>query len=148
MTLLPEAFGFAARLERTEIYGLSSAAGTPTQQLRRLLAELLDPKRDPVSLLWLDAWQASRRRPALLGEVIMQMDADALELSLLIQAGVSAGQFASADASASAVRIMALIDGHSVQAAARSRLDSAVVAAFAARVAERELGLPQLTLSA
>jgi len=145
--LVAAAFGFASQLERSEIYGLATSAGTPLDHLRRLLAELLDTRRDPVSLLWLDAWQASRRRPALLREVIAQMDADAAELSRLIEAGVAAGEFASGDPSASAVRIMALIDGHSVQAAARSRRDSRIVAAFAVRAAETELGLPPLALS-
>jgi AcrR family transcriptional regulator len=145
--LVAAAFGFATQLERAEIYRLASLAGGPLEQLRRLLSELLDPKRDAVSLLWLDAWQASRRRPALLEEVGTQMDADALALSELIEAGVSAGEFVSRDPSASAVRIMALVDGYGVQAAARSRLDSGIVAEFALRATETELGLKALSLS-
>jgi hypothetical protein len=75
------------------------------------------------------------------------MDEDALELSRLIESGIAAGEFRSDDASASAARIMALIDGHSVQAAARSRRDSGIVADFAVRAVESELGLPRLSLA-
>ena len=145
--LVAAAFGFATQLERAEIYRLASLAGSPLEQLRRLLGELLDAKRDAVSLLWLDAWQASRRRPALLVEVGNQMDADALALSGLIEAGVTAREFVSTDPSASAVRVMALVDGYGVQAAARSRRDSSIVAEFALRVTETELGLKALALS-
>jgi AcrR family transcriptional regulator len=145
--LVAAAFGFATQLERAEIYRLASLAGSPLEQLRRLLGELLDPKRDAVSLLWLDAWQASRRRPALLAEVGNQMDADALALSGLIEAGVAARQFVSPDPSESAVRIMALVDGYGVQAAARSRLDSSIVAEFALRATETELGITPLALT-
>jgi AcrR family transcriptional regulator len=145
--LVAEAFGFATQLERADIYRLASLAGSPLQQLRQLLRELLDAERDAVSLLWLDAWQASRRRPALLAEVTVQMDADAQALTNLIEAGVAAGELFSSDPSASAVRVMALIDGYSVQAAARSRLDSSIVATFAVRATESELGLEPLALS-
>jgi hypothetical protein len=115
--------------------------------MRRLLGELLNPKRDAVSLLWLDAWQASRRRPALLAEVSVQMDADARELAALVSEGVAGGEFRSPDPNASAVRIMALVDGYGVQAAARTRLDSGIVAEFAVRATETELGLAPSTLS-
>jgi AcrR family transcriptional regulator len=145
--LVAIAFGFAAQHERSEIYELASREASATAQMRRLLAELLDPDRDAVSLLWLDAWQASRKRPALLHEVVTQMDADAFEMARLIEGGVASGEFAVDDATATAVRIMALVDGHSVQAAARSRMDSSVVAAFVLRASETELGLAPATLS-
>jgi hypothetical protein len=94
-----------------------------------------------VSLLWLDAWQASRRRPALLKEVVVQMNADSAELSRLIQAGVEAGEFLVDDATSTATRIMALVDGLSIRAAIRSRIDYDVVAALVLRTTETELGL-------
>jgi AcrR family transcriptional regulator len=144
--LVAAAFGFASRLERSEIYADAGSAGSPLERLRRVLADLLNPQRDAVSLLWLDAWQASRRRPALLSEVIVQMDEDAAELSRLVAAGVAAGEFASDDPYVSAVRIMALVDGYGVQAAARSRSDSSIVATFARRATESELGLPPSVL--
>ena len=145
--LVAVAFGFAAQRERAEIYALAAHAGSPVAQVKHLLGELLDLERDAVSLLWLDAWQASRRRPALLAEVLVQMDADASHLARLIDAGVAAGEFSVDDAASVAVRIMALVDGHSVQAAARSREDSRIVSAFAIRASETELGLPSGALA-
>jgi hypothetical protein len=44
--------------------------------MRRLLNAWLYQDRDPVNLLWLDAWQVSRQRPALMAEVGRQMNAD------------------------------------------------------------------------
>lgn len=140
--LVAAAFGFAVRRERSEIYELAAKQDGPVAQLRCILAEWLDPDRDEVSLLWLDAWQASRRRPALLDEVVAEMDTDALELSRLIQSGVDSGDFVVDEAASAALRIMALVDGHSVQEAVRTRKDSRVVAAFAVRASETELGLP------
>src|SRR5580693_297569 len=67
--LVAAAFAHAATQEREDLFGRAGAAGLPRDQMRRLLAAWLHEDRDPVSLLWLDAWQASRRRPALKDEV-------------------------------------------------------------------------------
>jgi AcrR family transcriptional regulator len=139
--LVAASFGYATQAERAEIYGVAFVAARPLDQMRRLVGELLDPTRDAVSLLWLDAWQASRRRPALLKEVVVQMNADSAELSRLIQAGVEAGEFRVDDATSTATRIMALVDGLSIRAAIRSRIDYDVVAALVLRTTETELGL-------
>ena len=61
--------------------------------MRRLLSAWLHADRDPVSLLWLDAWQASRRRPALKDEVARQMATDLDRLSALVIAGIAVGDF-------------------------------------------------------
>lgn len=139
--LVAASFGYAANAERAEIYGAAYLAARPRDQLRRLITELVDPVRDAVSLLWLDAWQASRRRPALLVEVVAQMESDATELTALIQSGVDANEFHVDDAGSAATRIMALIDGLSVQAATRSRIDYSVVSQLVIRTTETELGL-------
>ena len=143
--LIAEAFGYAATSERTELYARASVAFTPLQQLVRLISELLDIERDAISLLWLDAWQASRRRPALLREVVLQMKADVTALAAVIQTGVSVGNFSTIDPFASATRIMALIDGLSVQAATRSFIDYEEVSMLVLRNVERELSLPERT---
>jgi AcrR family transcriptional regulator len=139
--LVAASFGFAAEAERAQIYGAAWLARRPQDQLRRLLAELLDPARDAVSLLWLDAWQGSRRRPALLREVVAQMEADAGELARMIQGGVDASEFHVEDAREAALGIMALIDGLSVQAATRTQIDYASVSRLVIRTTEAELGL-------
>jgi AcrR family transcriptional regulator len=140
--LVAAAFAHAAASEREKLFGDAAAAGRPVDQLRQLLSCWLDPDRDPVSLLWLDAWQASRRRPALMDEVTRQMTADSDRLSALIRSGTGAGDWAARDPAGTATQILSLIDGHSVQAATRRTLDYAVVAAMVVTVSEGLLGLP------
>jgi AcrR family transcriptional regulator len=140
--LVAAAFAHAAASEREKLFGDATAAGRPVDQLRRLLSCWLDPDRDPVSLLWLDAWQASRRRPALMDEVTRQMAADSGRLAALIRTGTEAGDWAAADPGSTATQILSLVDGHSVQAATRRALDYTVVAAMVLTVTESLLGLP------
>ncbi|MCU1529517.1 MAG: hypothetical protein JWP75_3280 [Frondihabitans sp.] len=139
--LVAASFSYAAEAEREEIFAAALAGDTPRDWMRRLLAELLDPARDPVSLLWLDAWQASRKRPALLREVLGQMEAYTVRLTDLVQAGVDKSVFHVDDSSATALRIMSLVDGLSVQAASRSEIDYRTVSEFVVRTTESELGL-------
>ncbi|MBV9795597.1 MAG: TetR family transcriptional regulator C-terminal domain-containing protein [Actinobacteria bacterium] len=116
--------------------------GVAAAVARLLLANYVNPARDPVALLWLDAWQASRRRPALHDEVARQMNHDLDRLSELIAAGQRAGEFGPGDSRALAMRILALVDGLSVQAAIRDAFDYADVQRMLWRNVERELGLP------
>lgn len=146
--LVAASFGFATRAERAEIYGAAFVAASPRDRMTRLMGELLHPARDAVSLLWLDAWQASRRRPALLTEVVSQMNADSAELARLIQAGVDAGEFHVDDPTSTATRIMSLVDGLSIRAAIRSKIDYDIVSALVLRTTESELGLPPGDLGA
>lgn len=139
--LVAAAFGHTASAERDELYASAQSAGDPEQQVRRLLAAWLDPARDAVSLLWIDAWQASRRRPALRDEVAAQMNEDIRRLGQLIARGIDSGQFRADDAESAAMRIMSLVDGLSVQAAVRGVLDYGDVRTLVTAVAEQILGL-------
>lgn len=139
--LVAAAFGHAAAAERVLIFEAASHAVTASDAMKRLIAVYLDPGRDPVSLLWLDAWQASRRRPALLNEVVRQMEADTSRLAKLIQRGIGSGQFVAVNATSTALRIMSLIDGSSIRAAVRGQIDYSVVADLVSRTVESELGL-------
>ena len=139
--LVAAAFGHAAEAERAVVYGAVSAGAGPLDELNRLLAAFLQPDRDLVSLLWLDAWQASRRRPALLAEVVRQMEADTTQLSMLITRGVESGHFVTVDAASTALRIMALIDGLSIQASTRAQIDYSMVADLVLSTIQSELGL-------
>jgi AcrR family transcriptional regulator len=125
--LVAAAFAHAAIAERDDLFGRAALAERPVGQLRRLLEAWLHRDRDPVSLLWLDAWQASRRRPALMTEVGRQMNADLDRLSALIGAGIAAGDFPVDDPREPALQILSLIDGLSVQAATRATLDYTAV---------------------
>ena len=139
--LVAAAFGHSAEAERAVVFGAGSAGTGPLDELNRLLAAFLQTDRDPVSLLWLDAWQASRRRPALLMEVVRQMEADTAQLAIMITRGVESGHFITDDAASTALRIMALIDGLSIQAATRAQIDYSVVVELVVRTIQSELGL-------
>jgi AcrR family transcriptional regulator len=151
--LVAAAFGAAAAAELDEVFGAPEVvfsgdefAANPLARVRLVLHMLLDPDRDDVSLLWLDAWQASRRRPALRAEVARQMRAWQERLSALIQDGAAAGAFRAQDSAAAALRILAMVDGLSIQAASRSSIDYTTVREMVVATVERELGLPLGTL--
>jgi AcrR family transcriptional regulator len=139
--LVAAAFAQAVTAERDEVFGHAALAERPLGQLRRLLEGWLHQDRDPVSLLWLDAWQASRRRPALRTEVGRQMNADLDRLSALIGAGIAAGDFSVDNPREPALQILSLIDGLSVQAATRATLDYTPVRTMVITTAETLLGL-------
>jgi AcrR family transcriptional regulator len=145
--LVATAFAHAAAAEREQIFGRAEQAGLPVDQIRRLLHGWLHQDRDPVSLLWLDAWQASRRRPALMTEVGRQMTADLDRLSAIIAGGAATGDFPVGDPAEPALQILSLIDGLSVQAATRQTIDYTAVRSMVIATAERLLGLPPATLA-
>ena len=139
--LVAAAFGHAAETERAIVFLAASGGVSALDDISRLLRSFLHPDRDPVSLLWLDAWQASRRRPPLLAEVVRQMEADTGQLAELIARGVESGHFVVVDCASAALRIMALIDGLSIRAATRSEIDYSVVAELVVSTVESDLGL-------
>jgi AcrR family transcriptional regulator len=145
--LVATAFAHAAANEREQIFGRAVLADRPVDRMRRLLDAWLHQDRDPVSLLWLDAWQASRRRPALLAEVGRQMNADLERLSAVIADGIAAGDFPVNDPGEAALQILSLIDGLSVQAATRQTLDYAPVRAMVTATTERLLAIAPGTLA-
>lgn len=144
--LVAAAFGAAASAERDDIYGRVETGGTPIERLRILLAAYAEQDRDAISLLWLDAWQASRRRPALRTEVARQMVTDVDRLAQLIRAGISTGEFRTPNPETAAVRVLALLDGLSVQAAIRSSFDYTDVQTLLIRDTEQELDIGVGTL--
>jgi AcrR family transcriptional regulator len=145
--LVAAAFAHAAAAERDEVFASAALTGYPVDQVRRLLAAWLHEDRDPVSLLWLDAWQASRRRPALMDEVARQMNADLDRLSALVAAGMAESDFPVAGAARDiALQILSLVDGLSVQAATRAALDYTAVRTMVAATTESLLGLGAGTL--
>ena len=141
--LVAAAFAQAAARETDEVLSYAGAAATPVAQIGRLLRGWLDPGHDSVSLLWLDAWQASRRRPALLNAVTEQMKTQLTRVETLIRAGNDRDDLHVADAAAAALQIMALIDATSVQAAVRTKIDYTPVADMAIDTAENILGIPR-----
>ena len=141
--LVAAAFAHAAARETDEVLSYAETGATPVEQIGRLLRDWLDSRHDSVSLLWLDAWQASRRRPALLNAVTQQMKAQLTRLQALIRDGNDSDDLHVLDPAAAALQIMALIDATSVQAAIRSTIDYTPVSDMAIDTAENILALPQ-----
>jgi AcrR family transcriptional regulator len=139
--LVAEAFGYAASAERDGIFEGLNPADDPVTQMRAVLAALLGDAADDISLLWLDAWQATRRRPALRAEVTAQMLGWQERMIGLISRGREAGLFQSENPRRTAIRIMALIDGLSIQAAMRTTITYEPVREMVYATIERELGL-------
>ena len=140
--LAAAAFGFAAAAEREAILRGIDPQAPPLAQMRYIMAHLLDDSADATSLLWLDAWQATRNRPLLRAEVAAQMRGWQDGMISVIRRGVTAGVFGVTDPRRTAVRIMALIDGFSVQAAMRSQIVYDAVRDLVFETVARELGLP------
>lgn len=139
--LLAEVFAVAAGAELTETYAIVEAQGTPIDGLRTLLALLVDQARDSISTLWVDAWHAGRRRPALAGEVARQTAAWNGRLAELLRQGADSGDFHLDDPRRSSARIMAAVDGLTVQTVMRGTIDYESVRQLVFMVAESELGL-------
>lgn len=139
--LVVAAFRHAVTTESAECYAAAANEPTPLLRLRRLLVSLIGHERDGVSLLWLDAWSAFRHRAGLAVEVNRQMEVDKQRLGELVAEGVAVGQFHTADPTASAARIYAVIDGLAVLAAVGPDADYAAVHELVFTNAERELGV-------
>jgi AcrR family transcriptional regulator len=139
--LVVAAFRHAVTTESAECYAAAANEPTPLLRLRKLLASLIGHERDGVSLLWLDAWSAFRHRAGLAVEVNRQMEVDKQRLGELVAEGVEVGEFHTADPTASAARIYAVIDGLSVLAAVGPDDDYAAVHELVFTNAERELGV-------
>lgn len=139
--LLGEAFTTIAQGEVDQLFIAARDEADPLATMRSLLALLLSDERDPISLLWIDAWHAGRRRPTLRAHVDRLSRAWLDLLHGLVEDGRSAGQFSVDDPSASATRILALVDGHNLKAAMRGAADYRPVREMVVAVSERELGL-------
>jgi AcrR family transcriptional regulator len=143
--LVAAAFAHAATAESDEVFGEAEDIQDAPGKVRHLLATWLRADHDPLSLLWLDAWQASRHRPALRDAVTAQMTKDIDRLTVIIRAGSDRGQFTTADPALAAGQIFSLVDGLSVQAAIRGTIEYTYSQALVAVVTETILGVRLLT---
>ncbi|MBB6376349.1 AcrR family transcriptional regulator [Pseudonocardia eucalypti] len=141
--LLVEAFRTAAQADSAQTYAQVEQAGDPVAGLRTMLRLTISEERDRISTLWLGAWYAGRKRPVLHAEVTAEMGRDIERLSALIERGRAGGALHTDDPDASAIRILAVTDGLSIQAVMRSTVDYRAVRELVFTVAERELGLPE-----
>ena len=127
-------------LEQTEV--LLDQAGDPLHVIRTFLASYAPVGDDWAFQLWLDAWAEAARRPVLRAASSRLNLAWAALLERAIREGLIDGTFRCDDPTASAWRILSLIDGLALQVVAHQTIvDRADMLAWAATAAERELGL-------
>jgi len=145
--LLAEIFSALGAAGRLGFSHVRHSELSPTEYLRGLVGRYTGMERDPVSLMWLEAWRQAADRPQLRAAVTAQMETDAAELTALIAQGVAAGEFLLTDPSRTSIRIFGILDGQIAAsvaraAAAESSIDYAIVVEMAYEFIEREVGLP------
>jgi AcrR family transcriptional regulator len=145
--LLAEAFASAASDELTQTFALLDDVPDPVTALRTLLRSLVDESRDQLSTLWVDAWHAGRRRPALRTAVADLTREWNERVEVLVERGLAQGVFTTGHPRVAAARIMAVVDGLTVQGTVRGTIDYESVEELVFLVAESELGLRRGSLS-
>ncbi|MGN6762441.1 MAG: TetR family transcriptional regulator [Leifsonia sp.] len=151
--LVSAAFSQVVSTERDAISEKVAELPTATERLRATIACYTTPSRDPLGLLWLDAWRQAADRPAIRAAVVEQMELDLADMKATIEAGAASGEFDLQDpSSVVAMRVLALLDGQVAASAVRgalveSSLDYPAVEGLLAATTERELGLPAGALS-
>lgn len=143
--LVAETFGVAAEAELSTLIPAHSDE-PPTARLAQFLASALSEQFHDVNRLWLNARHLARYRPTLRRRVILQGDHWRDRLTALIEAGVQAGEFRTAQPEVVALKILAVIDGLSADLNADPKLPAAVLE-MAVEIAERELDLSSGTLA-
>ena len=118
----------------------------PTEALRALVGHQLDTTGE-AARLWMSAWVAAPRRPALAAVVDQQMLAGLKLLTMLLEDGMAAGVFHLQDSRASAFRLLVLIDGVLVQKSMRAEATYGDVPSLVWDTVEREVGLPPGSLN-
>jgi AcrR family transcriptional regulator len=115
---------------------------TPTEQLRRVV-RLYGPTGAAAGWkLWIEAWALAQREPAI-RSALRELDRQWAEaLQAVVDAGVAAGEFSTADAAASVARISALLDGLSVAALVYGTVSRTQLRAWIADAVSVELGVP------
>lgn len=137
----------AADLRRTA--EAVAAAGDPAESLVAFFRAYAPVDADWAFQLWLDAWAEAPRRPALRAVSQRLNLAWQALVEGIVRDGLRAGHFTCPDPGAAAWRIISLIDGLALQVVAHDAIISrAEMIAWAALVAERELGLPAGALEA
>jgi AcrR family transcriptional regulator len=117
--LVAETFSSVVAAETDEVRELLAVAGDPASRVAVLVATLLDPGRDDVTVVWVEAWTLGRRNPALGRAVRTQMDAWRAVIEGVISAGAETGAFHVDDPRAVAWQLLGMVDGLNAQALVR-----------------------------
>ncbi|MDH2445191.1 TetR family transcriptional regulator C-terminal domain-containing protein [Amnibacterium sp. CER49] len=137
--LVVDTFRAIVAAELDEVRG-ATQQGTARERLRALVATALDPSRDAVTAVWVDAWSLGRRNAALAAAVREQADAWQRHAEELVTTGVAAGEFADVEPARIAWLLLGLVDGLNAQSVIHDRHDPRRAAVVLSAV-ERELGV-------
>lgn len=147
--LFAAAFADAAERDVRRLEEAVAAKGPATAKLKAILRLYAPVGSTSGWPLWIDAWAAALREPAL-RRVSRRLDVrwkDAV--AGVISAGVDNGELTCPDPHAAAWRITAMLDGLAVQVTVhRGVVTRTELSTWVAELTERELGLPAGALSA
>jgi len=108
--LVAATFAEIAEGEIAEVALVAHAHAEPVDQLRALIDTLADPRRDPVGVVWCDAWSVGRTNQRLAEATRDAMDAWQDLATGIIRDGQSSGSFADARPERAAFVLFGLID--------------------------------------
>ena len=146
--VLAAAFERVAGEELAETEAILARAGSPVAVLAGFLDSYAPVGEDWSFQLWLDAWAEAARRPALRDASSRLNLRWAGLVERAIRDGVAVGSFTCDDPEGASWRILSIIDGLALQVVAhRTIVDRQHMLTWAATATERELGIPQGSLT-
>ncbi|UOE44423.1 TetR/AcrR family transcriptional regulator [Agromyces larvae] len=140
--LVAQTFRAITTDELADVVELVTGAGEASarSRVRALVATALDPARDDVTAVWVDAWSLGRRNPALAAAVRAVADGWQSQVARIVRDGIADGEFgADVDADAIAWLLVGIIDGLNAQSVVHDRHDPGR-AEIVLRTIDRELG--------
>ena len=141
--LFAAAFADAAERDVQRLDEAVAAGGPAVDKLRAILRLYAPAGSGSGWPLWIDAWAAALREPAL-RRVSRRLDVRWKDsVAAVITAGVTSGELTCPDAHAAAWRITAMLDGLAVQVTVhKGVVTRKELSAWVTELTERELGLP------
>jgi AcrR family transcriptional regulator len=118
--LMAAAFERVAAEDLQRARDVVGAYNTPTEQLDAIVTEF-QPARDAWQFQWwMDAWSSSARHPAV-RDIAAKLNAGWQQLiEEVLREGMQTGEFACPDPRASAWRLLAMLDGLTIQVVAQT----------------------------
>ena len=146
--LLALAFAWAAEQDLNRLESILAEDVPPLQKLRRILRWYAPSSSSKSWSMWIDCWAEAQRVPEL-EKVSRRLDLRWKEaLSEVITLGVKDGDFVCEDPTATAWRLIALIDGLAVQVTVHQRvLSRKQLLAWVRDAAARELNINPAALA-
>jgi AcrR family transcriptional regulator len=139
--LLSAALEYAVDRDLARLDAALARHADAVQRLRQVLRAYGPQGKAPGWTLWVDAWAAALRDPGLRGTLRRLDRRWTSALESVIRAGVEDGVFVCADASGSARRIAALLDGLAVQVTVHRQLSRARMTRWVGEAAAAEVGV-------